>query len=559
MDRRAFLRAALGASAALALDACTRSGSGAPPSQALGPAPRPTLRVPGGSFGFPSPFAYNGGPGYWRVSYLYDTLLWKDSTGALLPWLAGRYERSEDGLAYTFELRDDVRWHDGRPLTVDDVVFSFEYLESHPVSPLQVAQPHDIAEVRPAGGSKVQVRLDKPFVTFAEQIAGAVPVFPRHVWSGVTDPTGTQDLKMLVGSGPYRLESFSDEQGSYLYVANDAYFLGRPFVKRVEMRPVSDALTSLRAGDVDAGGPDVQGVTPDALAPFRSDPFGVIDNPAGFAFPLYWNTSKGGALADVRFRQACAKAIDRQDIVRRLLKGNGAPGNPGFLPPGHPFHAQVEQHGFDPAAANRLLDDAGYRPSGPGGVRQGPDGRPLRFRLVVAALGSPALVELVRSGLRAVGVEVNPEFKDLVRLFAAKLTGDYDMAITLYPGPSGPGPMGDPDYLRTIYSSRVGTGFHAVQGYANQELDDLADRQLVTFDQDRRKDLVARIQRIVARDVPVLPLYYSTLFFAYRSSVFDQWYYTPGGGFGPGVPEPYNKHAFVTGQKTGTTVRAARD
>jgi peptide/nickel transport system substrate-binding protein len=174
-------------------------------------------------------------------------------------------------------------------------------------------------------------------------------------------------------------------------------------------------------------------------------------------------------------------------------------------------------------------------------------------------VGSPALTELVVSGLRGIGVEVTPEYVDLPRLFAAKLSGDYDLAITLYPGPSGAGPMGDPDYLRTIYSSRVAPGFHGAQRYSDPELDDLADRQLVTLDAPKRKQLVARMQEIVARDLPVLPLYYSTLFFAYRKSVFDQWYYTPGGGFGPGIPEPFNKHAYVTGQKTGLQVRPIRE
>ena len=76
---------------------------------------RPTLRLAGTDFGFPSPFSYQRGPGYWLMSYLYDPLLWKDSTGNLLPWLARSYQRSPDGLTYTFQLRPGVRWHDGVP------------------------------------------------------------------------------------------------------------------------------------------------------------------------------------------------------------------------------------------------------------------------------------------------------------------------------------------------------------------------------------------------------------------------------------------------------------
>ncbi len=131
MDRRRFLRASLQAAAALTLASCTKSPSsptasktGATPGS-LGPAPRPTLRLGDEEdYGFPSPFAYRLGPGYQRMSYLYDSLLWSDSTGKLLPWLAGRYQRSSDGMTYSFELRDNARWHDGRPVTPDDVVFT---------------------------------------------------------------------------------------------------------------------------------------------------------------------------------------------------------------------------------------------------------------------------------------------------------------------------------------------------------------------------------------------------------------------------------------------------
>ncbi|PZR78078.1 MAG: hypothetical protein DLM65_14055, partial [Candidatus Aeolococcus gillhamiae] len=126
MDRRTFLRSSVLAAGAVAVASCTSSSKTTSSGSAGGPVPRPTLRLPGGDFGFPSPFAYVRGPGYWRMTYIYDSLLWKDSTGQLMPWLASRYERSADGLTYMFELRDNVAWNDGQPLTPDDVVFTFQ-------------------------------------------------------------------------------------------------------------------------------------------------------------------------------------------------------------------------------------------------------------------------------------------------------------------------------------------------------------------------------------------------------------------------------------------------
>ena len=90
------------------------------------------LRLAGGDFGYPSPFAYVRGPGIIQASYLFDTLLWPDSTGKPIPWLASKREHSADGKEWRFTLREGIKWHDGRPLTADDVVFSFNYLSREP-------------------------------------------------------------------------------------------------------------------------------------------------------------------------------------------------------------------------------------------------------------------------------------------------------------------------------------------------------------------------------------------------------------------------------------------
>ncbi len=99
MTRRTFVRCTAGAAAGVYLGGCGRAAGA--------PEPR-TVRLAGNGFGFPSPFAYIAGPGYIQMSYLYDTLVWKDASGRIIPWLATRFARSHDGLTYTFELRRGV-------------------------------------------------------------------------------------------------------------------------------------------------------------------------------------------------------------------------------------------------------------------------------------------------------------------------------------------------------------------------------------------------------------------------------------------------------------------
>nr|MBA3523321.1 DNA-binding protein [Geodermatophilaceae bacterium] len=123
MNRRVFLLTGLGAAGAVALGACTGDDAPSPGPDDAAAASRPTLRLGGisGDWGLPSPFTYQALPGYLRMNLIYDSLLWADASGELLPWLASSFERSADGLTYTFQLREDVSWHDGMPFSAEDV------------------------------------------------------------------------------------------------------------------------------------------------------------------------------------------------------------------------------------------------------------------------------------------------------------------------------------------------------------------------------------------------------------------------------------------------------
>ncbi|MDQ4069261.1 MAG: ABC transporter substrate-binding protein [Actinomycetota bacterium] len=559
IDRRTFLMGTVGAAAGvLVLGACGGDDDETAGQQGqtgdLPAAPRPTLRLPGGDAGFPSPFAYQRGPGLIKASFIFDTLVWKDSTGQTLPWLANHWERSPDATTYTFHLRDNVQWHDGRPLTAADVAFTFDYFRTHTVPPQVIVQPlPEIEEVRATAEHTVEFRLRAPLATFMGfSGVGSVLIVPQHVWSGVQNPATASDPALLVGSGPYRLESYDQGQGAYLYTANDRYFLGTPFVSRLEYRPVGDQLAAVVAGEVNMA--SATGLRPPALAPFRDNPdLEVLQGPPGNSGTgLWWNLARGGALADPRFRKACAHAIDREDLVQRLHGGNADPGNPGWIPRPNPFHVDVEQYRFDQARANSLLDEAGYNRPGPDAMRQAPGGQPLRLSLLVTTPPSP-LTDLVVNALRAVGVEVAPEAVDTPAFNRRVTTGGSELSLI---GFGGMNTDHAADYLRQIYSSKTTSVQHA-QGYVNPEVDRLCDEQLTAVDESRRKDIVGRIQRMVADDLPLLPLVYPHSYTIYSPRAFDQWYYTAG-GVASTVPTVENKHLFVTGKKTGLEIRAIR-
>lgn len=529
------------------------TGQVATPTTAPASLERPTLRLPGSVFGFPTPFAAIAGLGYYQMSFIYDTLLWKDSTGTLLPWLAETVETAEDGTEHTFGLRT-ASWHDGTAVTAADVVFTFDYFAGQTLSSLTIAQPAYVVSTDAVDDRTVRITLDRPAVTFLDFVAGAVPIIPSHIWRDIDDAPAAQSTELLVGSGPYRLDSIDQSGGALAYTAYDDYMLGTPFVERIELVPVGDELTALLAGEVAATGPTLVGVRPQALAPFTSQDgtFAITEEPGGFTFPLYWNLGGDPILADVRFRRACALAIDRTDLVDRLLGGNGEPGNPGFLPPSNPFHVDVDQYRHDPDAASRLLDELGLDRAADGTRTRA--GSTVRFELLFST-EDLALAELVIASLEAVGIGITPRSVTLgPELFAPLLSGRFDLAITLYPGPGGVAPNGDPDLLRQIFSSEAPRTTASAVRYENPRFDELARGQLVARDDQERRALVADMQRILADDVPVLALYYATLQQVYRPEILDGWYFTPG-GFPVGT---YNKQLLVTGVPTGTEIRPAR-
>ncbi len=546
MDRRRFLQASAGAVGALALAACTKSKS----TGASSGGGRPTLRLNSGQIinSYPAPFSYFQAPGYGDTVLMFDTLLQADATGQLLPWLATRYEPSSDGMVHFFELRNGVRWHDGQPFTADDVAFTFDYVATKTL-PRQrlLGLPDFPVHARVTGPQTIELSLERPVVTFAQKVLATLPIVPQHIWSSVDDPGKVpQDPRYVIGTGPYRLDSFNQGESTSSYVANDDFFLGKPFVQRIEYKPVDDELAGLLTGDLSQGSTPPAGVRKSALTPFRNNnSFEITESPNGFFIPLKFSIAKGGALADVRFRQACAKAINRDDMVSRLLDGQGQVGNPGLLPKDHPYHVDVEQYPFDPAGANNLLDAAGYTRSGPGAARKGPDGRPLRFNLLMVS-GSAAS-ELVISQLGAVGIELVPQSADPLTIINKGGSGDYEMAVAF-----GGGQSGDPDFLRESYSSKIADNFSGANGYANPQVDDLAERQLYTIEVTQRKALIAEIQRIVARDVPIVPLYYSTNFVITRKGSYKN-YADPSGVT---VLNTF-KHHYVTGEPNGLKIRQA--
>lgn len=499
-----------------------------------------TLRLPGGGYwGHPSPFGFNRGPGYVRASLVFDTLVWRDASGETIPWLATQWSLSDDGLTWTFSLRDGVRWQDGEPLTAEDVAFSLEYYLTNPGTAWFMSQVDEIESATAVSYSEVAIKLARPFAPFLQTTAESLLIFPQHIWKDVADPRAYVEPEAFIGSGAYQLVEYSQEEGTYLFEANPDFFLGAPYVQRIEFVPTSDKILAVSSGDVDAF--DMfGGVTEEMLAPFRQAPFEIGGAPGEWGLFLYFNLEWETPLQDVRVRQAIAHAVDRQAMVERVLLGFGDPGSTGFLPPANPFYnPDVPDYPFDLETAEALLQEAEYDGT-PIGLAYSPDW----------IMASTRVVEIIDAGLREIGIPLEHVTMDQATLDAAATEGNYEIIITGFGGLGG-----DPDQLRRNFASgSPARGFSRALGYANSDFDALADAQIAMTDPAERRDAVDKMQEMLAEDLPALALYYTARVVVFDADVFDTWYFTPG-GYGGGIPMPFNKHQFIVGAPEGLTIK----
>lgn len=468
------------------------------------------------------------------LSLVYDSLFWSQVSADPEPWLAERAEPNADATVWTVILRDGVTWHDGRPLTADDVVFSFNYYSEQRAASGRYA--HHVFDVPPLANAEVvdprTVRFTyrAPAPQFRTMPGADLPIIPRHVWEGITDPrTNAQSLP--IGTGPYKVTQIVPDQ-LYRFEANTTYFKGRPMVDVLEMPIVKDpaaAFAALRTGEV---AHVTRNLPPELAGAFTSDSaVTVVEGTKYESNQLYWNARKP-PLDDARLRHAMSLAIDSQAIVDTVLLGHGKPGLPTYLHPQTPWALPGAQVEHDPAAAQRLLDEAGYA-RGADGVRVAPDGTPLRFSVLVSSFEPQDIraAQLVGQQLQPLGVVLTPDVLDPATLRARRSAEPgkvptYDAYISVLETHA----HADPDALYYFFHSPGPKGFGAsITGWSNPRFDALVE-QASTAGVEDRKRLVGEAQRILAAENPVVVLWYRDGEYAFRPAGYDGWVADPGHG-----------------------------
>ena len=489
-----------------------------------------------GDWGFPTPYRhYPRGPGYIRMSWVFDTLVWKDRNG-YIPALAKEWSYDPARMAFTFKLQPKAKWHDGQPVTAEDVVFTLAYFKKHPYRWVTVT---DVDRAEAVDAHTVVVYLSKAYAPFISDIGGTMPILPKHIWSKVDKPKEFNKPEAYIGSGPYLFKDFNKAQGSYLYEAFADYYQGRPKADRLIYVRANKPLVSLSTGQV-----DLANIKPEMAEPLKKKGLVVLENERGWNKKLMINHKKA-PFDQVKFRQALAYAINQQELIDKAHRGFAVPASYGLLTIDHEmYNPDTPNYSHDPAKAVQLIEALGYKKS-PDGIFQ-KDGQPLKIELLasnITVAGERVADrdgEIIKKQLQDLGLAVELINQEQATTDSRVKNWNFDLAVSGHGGLSG-----DPRILSEMVLSSYGAGsVNSARYDANPELNKLLEAQIEEMDEAKRKELVFKIQEVYAKDLPAISLYYPDSVVAYNPAKGVKWFYTKG-GICKGIPIAQNKMSLV--------------
>ena len=490
-----------------------------------------------------SPDTLNPGTGVLSEAYtifalVYDTIYEYQLDGTYKLDVAESGEVSDDGLTWTFKIRDGIKFHDSQPMTANDVAFSVNLYKNNGDFIYLNAYTANFDTVEATDDSTVVITLTDA-VPNMDYLLSYLYIVPEHVWKDYADAPASTEYENLemIGTGPFKMLEYTPNEFVRLG-ANKDHFANPPKIDEVIFQTFesNDVLVqSLKSGQVDMitempatavetlkGDANIKVVTG---APFAPDVTDIIFNQAD---PENCPTDAGGictghpALRDRNVRLALAHATDKQKLIEVVQLGFASPGLT-LIPDGlgHWYNNTIKDYELDVTKANTILDEAGYLDTDGDGVREMPDGsQPLNFRLQWPSdsIDSPRVAELLSEMWKEAGVTVELQAVDPDALTAACCPAfDYDILIW------GWGSDPDPNLLLSVHTTdEIPNGYNET-GYSNPELDELNVQQGRELDPAKRQEIVWQMQQIAFDDVVYIIPYYAQAIQAYRVDRFTGW------------------------------------
>jgi peptide/nickel transport system substrate-binding protein len=432
---------------------------------------------------------------------LFSSLLERDAQMNLHGDLAESWS-IPDPLTYTFHLRHGVRFHDGRPVTSADVKATFDFIR-------------DPANRSPKRGAfRLVTAIDAPDpVTVIFHLKEPYASFPinliRPTTGIVPAKSGADFARKPIGSGAFRFVSQSQDE-EVVVERNPDYFGGAPSLARIRFRIVPDAI--VRALELRKGSADIEfsSLAPDMIPILAKESYLMVSERSGVNLTYLGMNLEDPILKRREVRQALAYATDRATLIRYLLHGQAQVANT-ILPPTHwAYESNVTQYALDQARAEQLLDSAGF-PREANGIR-------LRLTLKTSIDEQYRLMgAALQDQWRRAGIQLELRPLEQATLLSDAAKGNFQLNLLRWIGANN-----DPDFLEFAFSSKRFPPDGANRGhYRNPRIDALTDQIRTEMDQEKRKQLCSEAQKILADDLPYLPLWFTDTISVHRRSLGD--------------------------------------
>ena len=480
-----------------------------------------------------NPLVGNSITDWWVYMILYDRLAaYLPPDLHTEPWLAESWEVDASGTTWTLHLVKNAVWHDGTPFTSDDVKFTYEYVKQREVS-IWLDEVQDVTEVQAPDPYTVIIKTTGPLSNFPSYVLARMPIVPKHVWETIDKPKEYANQNPI-GSGPFKLLEY--KPGEYIrFEAFDAYWKGRPQIDELLAKiavPSDVAVAEVKKGDLDLIGVD----TP-YVREVESDPNLKVSVSKGIYYDHLLLNCKKYPLSIVEFRRAMAYAIDRQELVNRVLLGHGevvdAPGGvPGLA---FWYNKEVTKYPYDVEKAKSILDELGFKDRNGDGFRETPEGSELKIELLNLA-GYPPYVrmgDIISQELAQVGIRAINRPVEWAAQSKAANERTFDVLVwgwTISPEPA--------QYLGTFVAKEP---YWSAGEMENQTFNDVFAQQKAELDQNKRQQLIFKLQEILAQQLPVIPIWVMDVIEAYRADRFTGFIAMP-----MGIGGIYNKATWLS-------------
>jgi peptide/nickel transport system substrate-binding protein len=440
-------------------------------------------------------------------SLVFSGLTRLNGRGEVEPDLASDWEISDDGLSYTFRLRTNARWHDGTPVTADDVILTIRLLQDpeFPGPPELGAEVWQKVDVEKVDRRTVRFVLPEPYAPFLDHTT--VGILPSHKIAGVRAadlPEASFNLSP-VGSGPFQVEEIKAEGETVTSIVLKnfpRYFRARSYLDRIQFRfyrSEREALEAYEAGDVQG----VAEVRADALSQASELPSLDLYSAqmAEYAIVLLnHDRDEVAFFQEPEIRRALMVALDRQRLIDGVLEGQGVVAESPILPGTWAYSEETPRYDHDPERAAGLLEEAGWgRATSRAVWTKG--GTELSFTLLSS--NDPrreAVAEMVAEQWADIGVEVTVETMPAAALREALNSRDYQAALVHMKLP------GDPDPYPFWHESQIDDGQNYAQ-FTHRRISEVIEQARVTPNRNTRLELYKEFQRLFAEELPALPLY----------------------------------------------------